>query len=156
MLKCNDCSAGDAASFTGACICPLSTGTNLDVQSETGSDTLATSDDWDMTLQALTPAPTTTSFIVPRWGGSAGLVANVQGSGAGAKLVLPVDLSQAVCRTENSNPVPCGDGKYLVKSVTAMPWHDSSEYTPPATGAKASSAHTLFTFIGEPSIRVWL
>lgn len=125
---------------------------NLEVESESGTETIADADNWDITLQAVTPAPNpaTTSFIVPRWGGS-GLVAYVQGSGSSAKLVLPVDLSQAVCRTESSHPVPCGAGKYLVTSVTALPWHDSSLYDveDTAKGSKPAGAYTQYTFIGE-------
>ena len=127
---------------------PSHAGTNQDVTSETGAQTIATADNWDMTLQAVSPPPNpaTTSFVVPRWGGS-GLVAYVQGT----KLVLPVDLSQAVCRTADSTPVPCGAGKYLVTSVTALPWHDSILYDveDTAKGTKPSGAYTQYTFIGE-------
>ncbi len=87
-----------------------------------------------MALEATTAAlnSATTKFIVLR------NTAHLNG----AKLELPVNLAQANCYTTiGSVEVPCGDGKYLVKSVTAHPWSGS--------GTSSVGAMTDFFFVGE-------
>lgn len=96
-----------------------------------GQGTIA--DNWDMTL-ATESAPTTTEFMVPR------TAATFDSSN---KLVLTVDLSQADCRTGGSADAnKCGDGKYLVKSVTAYPWSGSGTST-------STPDRKQFTFVGK-------
>lgn len=89
--------------------------------------TVDVADNWDMALG------TPTKFIVQR---SAGALKEDT-----TKLELPVNLALAKCYNDGTQDVPCGDGKYLVKSVTAHPWSGS--------GTSSVGAMTDFFFVGE-------
>ncbi len=101
----------------------------------------------NMAFEAVGALPTATTFTVMRWGGT-NRVAQVTGSGATRKLVLPIDLStSSKCgATQNSQ---CGDGKYLVKRVTAHRWVTGGSFTSDTAGTKTSTDRTQFTFVGE-------
>ncbi len=89
--------------------------------------TVDVADNWDMALG------TPTKFIVQR---SAGALKEDT-----TKLELPVNLALAKCYNDGTQDVPCGDGKYLVKSVTAHSWT--------VAGSQGVGAMTEFFFVGE-------
>jgi len=96
-----------------------------------------------MAFTEATGLPTTTTFTVMRWGGTA-RDASIKTIGNVPKLVLPIELSDSfMCGDEGTSQ--CGNGKYLVKSVTAHPWT--------GTGSLPSTPdRTAFTFVGESPV----
>ena len=97
-------------------------------------------DNWDMALTSATSLPTTTTFTVMRWG-SAARDASIQTSDGAKQLVLPIDLTQGTNCGTGANQ--CGNGKYVVKSVTAHPWSGTSNFK------TSTPDRTASTFVGE-------
>lgn len=101
----------------------------------TGFNTAA--DNWNMAL-AVDTTPATNTFVVPRSAAPTD----------GTKLKMTIDLSQANCRDTGTQT--CGDGKYVVKQVTAWPWFPTTAYTGGIDGSKtAGSAREAYTFVGK-------
>lgn len=94
-----------------------------------------------MTLATEAGPPTTTNYTVPRSAASL--------NGNNSRLLLPIDLSQANCRSDG---IPerdkCTRGKYFVKRITAHPWFDSGYGGGDGTQT-ANRSDGAFTFVGE-------
>lgn len=118
---------------------PTDTANTLGVAPSAPS-TVTDADNWDISFLSTSPLPaSTTSFVVPRWGG-----ARVQG----ANLVLPINLSQGSCLAGAA----CTSGKFLVTKVTAHPWHTTGyggDYTAGLTGTQPAGPLPTFTYLGE-------
>lgn len=134
------------------CSLPAATGHSSGVNLA-GDPPGGTPTDLDMTFEALPTAAT--AFTIMRWsgwGGVTGVNSAVDDSDPN-KLVLPIDLSQAACRKDGSNnDVPCDNGKYLVKSVTAHRWLNGGGFrsgTDPGSTKTSAGPRTQFTFVGE-------
>lgn len=93
-----------------------------------------------MTLASQAGLPTTTNYTVPRSAASL----NFDNS----RLLLPIDLSQANCRSDGIANDKCTRGKYFVKRITAHPWFDSGYGGGDGTQT-ANRSDGAFTFVGE-------
>jgi len=103
-----------------------------------------------MAIVAVAALPHTDTFTIMRWGGTNRVVKE-----EGGKLVLPIDLSKSSsCGAAGTSP--CGNGKYVVKKVTAHRWLNGGLYTSDVTGRKDSAPRTAFTFVGEPVRAGWV
>lgn len=88
------------------------------------------------------------TFTIWRWAlpGISGSVAST----TPGSLVLPIDLSTTNCYQDGSGAdVKCGDGKYVVRQVTAHRWVASDSTASDSNGIAPAATWSSFTIVGE-------